>query len=82
MFGLLRTIHSDRVEGFIPDDGVICDLGECLTKLDSLLFQIFTAMSLYARKSQIMDQTEMDGSKCVIGRLLGQKSAPALKSWL
>lgn len=20
------SIHSDRVEGFIPDDGVICDL--------------------------------------------------------
>lgn len=32
---------SLRVEGFIPDDGVISDLGECLTKLDGLLFQIF-----------------------------------------
>lgn len=65
--------------GFIPDDGVICDLGECLTKLDSLLFQIFTAMSLYARESQIVDQTESDGSKCVTGRLLGQKICTSIK---
>lgn len=41
MFGLLHPIHSDRVEGFIPDDGIISDLEECLTKLDGLLFQIF-----------------------------------------
>lgn len=40
MFRLLCPIHSDRLEGFIPDDGVICDLGECLTKQDVLLFQI------------------------------------------
>lgn len=45
-------ILSDRVKGFIPGDGVICDLGECLTKLDGLLFQIFRAMSLYARGCQ------------------------------
>lgn len=25
VFGLLNPIHSNRVEGFIPDDGVICD---------------------------------------------------------
>lgn len=35
-----------------------CDLGECLTNLDCLLFRIFTAMPIYAWGSQIMGQAE------------------------
>lgn len=31
-------IYSYQVEEFIPGDGVICDLGERLTKLDGPLF--------------------------------------------
>lgn len=38
-FVLFYRVCSDRVEGFIPDDGVISDLGDSLTKLDGLLFQ-------------------------------------------
>lgn len=74
--------HPLRVEGFIPEDGVICDLGECITKLDGLLFQIFTAMYYMPREVKSSTKLEMCGRKCVTGRLLGQKSAPALKSWL
>lgn len=70
------------VKGFIPDDGVICDLGNAslnwmVSCFGFLLLRHYTPGEFKSRT-----EPRTDDSKCVTGRLLGQKSPPALKSWL
>lgn len=76
------TPSARTVKGFIPDDGVICDLGNAslnwmVSCFGFLLLRHYTPGYFKSRT-----EPRTDDSKCVTGRLLGQKSPPALKSWL
>lgn len=67
VFGLLYSVPSDRVEEFIPDDEVISDLGECLTKLDSVLFQIYKYIIILKSRTKLKMDVLLD--VCLVNNL-------------
>lgn len=73
---------AHTLTGFIPDDGVICDLGNASLTWMVSCFGFLLLCHYMPEVFVSWTEPRTDDSKCVTGRLLGQKSPPALKSWL